>query len=218
MGNIHNTTGSLFFILAGFCLISSLGCSVPSSQKGSASEIDARVVAQHTEQTGQDNVVTKVIEERKNGVHIIKIQVIKNGQVTETIHHFDSDNFSISIPVSAHIMVQNQQEGEKIPDNNILVFSQQLDLAREAMLKTEYVSALEALNEALKVDSYNPRAHMMKGSIFYAMGKYKLARKEFDFVLKVAPDNVEVKRFKAFMDSKSDTVRKVNVEGLEKHE
>ena len=54
---------------------------------------------------------------------------------------------------------------------------------------------------------------MMKGSIFYAMGKYDLARKEFDFVLQVDPENLEVKRFKEFMDSKEDVPSKVKIEG-----
>ena len=82
------------------------------------------------------------------------------------------------------------------------------------MMKTDYVSALESLNEALKIDSYNPQAHMMKGSIFYAMGKYELAQKEFDFVLKVDPGNIEVKRFRDFMESNSEN-QKVKIEGIE---
>lgn len=174
----------------------------------------SEMVAQHAEETGEGQVITKIYEERRNGVYAIKIQVIKEGQISETVHYFDNPNFTISVPVSARIMVQSPEEAEKAPDTGILVFSQKLEVAREAMLKTDYVAALEALNEALKIDSYNPQAHMMKGSIFYAMGKYDLARKEFDFVLKVDPDNMEVKRFKEFMESQSDK-QNVKIEGIE---
>ena len=84
------------------------------------------------------------------------------------------------------------------------------------MLKNDYVSALEALNSALQIDSFNPQAHMMKGSIFYSMGKYDLAKKEFDFVLKVDPGNVEVKRFKEFMESESSNeTGKLKISGTE---
>lgn len=174
----------------------------------------SEMVAQHAEETGEGQVITKIYEERRNGVYAIKIQVIKEGQISETVHYFDNPNFTISVPVSARIMVQSPEEAEKAPDTGILVFSQKLEVAREAMLETDYVAALEALNEALKIDSYNPQAHMMKGSIFYAMGKYDLARKEFDFVLKVDPDNMEVKRFKEFMESQSDK-QNVKIEGIE---
>ncbi|MBU3914710.1 hypothetical protein KKA14_04175, partial [bacterium] len=131
-------------------------------------------------------------------------------------HHFDNSNFEISVPVSARIVAQSSKEAAQSssPDTSILVFSQKLEVAREAMMKTDYVGALEALNEALKIDSYNPQAHMMKGSIFYAMGKYDLAKKEFDFVLKVAPENMEVKKFKEFMESKSENINKVKLEGI----
>ncbi len=174
----------------------------------------SQLVAQHAEETGEGNIITKVFEERKNGIYIIKVQVIKEGQISETVHYFDNSNFTISIPVSARIMVQSPEQAEKSPDTGILVFSQRLEVAREAMMKTDYVAALEALNEALKIDSYNPQAHMMKGSIFYAMGKYDLAKKEFDFVLKVDPENIEVKRFKEFMESQSEA-GKVKIEGIE---
>lgn len=176
----------------------------------------SREVAQHVEQTGEGEVITKIFEERDNGIYTIRIQVIKDGNVKETIHYFDSDNFSISVPVSAHIMVQNVKEAGKRPDTNVLVFTQKLELARQSMLETDYIGALEALNEALKIDSYNPQAHMMKGSIFYSMGKTDLAKKEFEYVLKVDPDNIEVKRFKEFMDSEEESSsRKVKIEGIE---
>ncbi len=187
-----------------------------SSEVETATEIDSfsQLVAQHAEETGEGNIITKIYEEKKNGIYGIKVQIIKDGEISETVHYFENNNFSISIPVSARIQVQTAEQAEKTPDTGILVFSQKLEVARQAMLKTDYVAALEATNEALKIDSYNPQAHMMKGSIFYAMGKYDLAKKEFDFVLKVDPDNIEVKRFQEFMDSKSDN-KKVKIEGIE---
>ncbi len=198
-------------ILLGFMMLFLTACSSSEPETQGFS----REVAQHAEETGEGNVVTKIYEERKDGVYAIKIHVIREGHISETIHYFDSPNFSISVPVSARIMVQSPEEAQKSPDTGILRFSQHLEVAREAMMKTDYVAALEALNEALKIDSYNPQAHMMKGSIFYAMGKYDLASKEFDYVLKVDPGNLEVKRFKEFMESKSENVQKVKLEGPE---
>lgn len=198
--------------------LSLYGCtsSQTEAKKAPESAMDfSQLVAQHAEETGEGKVITKIYEERKNGLYSIRIQIIKDGQVSETVHHFDSSNFSISVPVSARIMVKSSEEAEKAPDTGLLVFSQKIELAQNAMMKSDYVAALEALNEALKIDSYNPQAHMMKGSIFYAMGKYDLARKEFDFVLKVDPDNIEVKRFKEFMDSESEGASKVKIEGIE---
>lgn len=172
-------------------------------------------VARHIEGVGESSIVTRVIEERTNGIFTLRVQVIKDGEITETVHTLESKNFSISIPVSAHIIVESTEAAQKAPNTSILRFSQKLETAREAMLKTEYVRALEALNGALQIDSYNPRAHMMKGSIFYAMGKYDLAKKEFDYVLKLAPDNIEVKRFKEFMESSDRQADKVKLKGLE---
>jgi tetratricopeptide (TPR) repeat protein len=202
----------IVLLVTGIWCLTLASCSTSSSE--SATDRSSQLVAQHSEETGESNVITKVFEERKNGIHIIRIQVIKEGQINETIHYFDNSNFSISIPVSARIMVQSSEQASKSPDTGILVFSQKLEVARDAMLKTDYVNALEALNDALKIDSYNPQAHMMKGSIFYAMGKYDLAKKEFDFVLKVDPGNIEVKRFKEFMESQSGN-QKVKIEGAE---
>ena len=212
MGNKTFAKTGIISLIVGMALLLLHACSM--SSRPVEDDSFSQLVAQHSEETGEGNVVTKVFEERKNGIYVIKIQVIRDGQISETVHYFDNSNFSISVPVSARIMVQSPEQAGKSPDTTILVFSQKLEVAREAMLKTDYVAALEALNEALKVDSYNPQAHMMKGSIFYAMGKYDLARKEFDFVLKVDPDNIEVKRFKEFMESQSDN-QKVKIEGVE---
>lgn len=199
-------------LIVGLSILAFAGCSGPSAKDSSHS---SREVAQHVERTGEGEVITKVFEERNNGIYTIRIQVIKDGNVKETVHHFDSENFSISVPVSAHIMVQNAKEAGKSPDTNVLVFTQKLELARQEMLKSDYIGALEALNEALKIDGYNPQAHMMKGSIFYSMGKTDLAKKEFEYVLKVDPENIEVKRFKAFMESEASGSQKVKIEGIE---
>ncbi len=202
---------SCLSLMIGASLLMAIGCSKTATDPQRFS----KEISQHAEETGEGNVVTKVFEERKNGVYSIKIQVIRDGHITETVHYLDNNNFSISVPVSARIQVQSVQEAGQSPDTGILLFSQKLEVAREAMLKTDYVAALEALNEALKIDSYNPQAHMMKGSIFYAMGKYDLAKKEFEFVLKVDPENIEVKKFKEFMESKSQSSQKVKIEGSE---
>ncbi len=185
-----------------------------SSNKVEPQTSDMEEVARHVEETGVGSTVIKVYEKRQNGIYIIKVVMIKDGNTTEQTHHFDSNNFEVSVPISARVMVQSARDAADSPDTGILVFSQKLEVAREAMMKTDYVGALEALNEALKIDSYNPQAHMMKGSIFYAMGKYDLAKKEFDFVLKVDPENMEVKKFKEFMESKSENINKVKLEGI----
>ena len=202
-------------ICATLTLVFMNGCSSNEAETDTYS----REVAQHIEETGEGSVVTKIIEERKHGLYAIRIQVIRDGDITETVHFLENQNFSISIPISKHIQVQTTGEAQAVttttPDTNIMVFSQKLELARNAMLKTDYVTALEAVNESLKIDSYNPQAHMMKGSIFYAMGKYDLAKKEFDYVLKIDPDNVEVKRFQKFMESKDDSAKKVKIETAE---
>jgi len=213
MRNWHRSISLL--VSTAFVLVLIIGC----SSKEAEPDIYSREVAQHIEETGEGSIVTKIIEERKHGLYAIRIQVIKEGDITETVHFLENQNFSISVPISKHIQVQTTEEAKAVtsttPDTNIMVFSQKLELARNAMLKTDYVTALEAVNEALKIDSYNPQAHMMKGSIFYAMGKYDLAKKEFDYVLKINPDNVEVKRFKKFMESKDDSEKKVKIETAE---
>ncbi len=189
------------------------GCS--GTPKEAEPQSFTREIAQHSEQVGEGDIITKIIEERRNGVYSIRIQVIKDGNVSETVHHMENSNFSISIPVSAHIMVQSAKEAGATSDTNILVFTQKLELARDAMSKTDYVRALEAVNEALRIDNYNPQAHAMKGSIYYSMGRYDMARKSFNYVLKVDPENEEVKAFQEFMRSTSENPGKVNVEGQE---
>ena len=216
---MRNWHRSIMLIASATLLIAfSFGCSSSEPEAESYS----REVAQHIEETGEGSVVTKIIEERKHGLYTIRIQVIKDGDIKETVHFLENQNFSISVPVSKHIQVQTTGEAQTVavgtttsPDTNIMVFSQKLELARNAMLKTDYVTALEAVNESLKIDSYNPQAHMMKGSIFYAMGKYDLAKKEFDYVLKINPDNIEVKRFQQFMESKDSSEKKVKIETAE---
>lgn len=198
-------------LLIGIVISLVAACSEPQPEP----QTYTKEVARHIESTGEASIVTRVIEERTNGIYTLRIQVIKDGEISETVHSLESKNFSISIPVSSHIIVESTEEAQKTADTTILRFSQKLETAREAMLKTEYVKALEALNGALQIDSYNPRAHMMKGSIFYAMGKYDLSKKEFDYVLKLDPGNIEVKRFKQFMDSKNKQAGKVQLKGLE---
>ena len=214
--DMKNWYRSMVLLASAVILVAvSVGCSSKEAETDSYS----REVAQHIEETGEGSVVTKIIEERKHGLYAIRIQIIKEGDITETVHFLENQNFSISIPVSKHIQIQTTGEAQTVttttPDTNIMVFSQKLELARNAMLKTDYITALEAVNESLKIDSYNPQAHMMKGSIFYAMGKYDLAKKEFDYVLKINPGNVEVKRFQKFMESKDDSEKKVKIETAE---
>jgi len=195
----------LILLLAGIVVF--YGC---SSEQADPQDFD-REIAAHAENIGENDVVTKVFEQRKNGLYSIRVQVIKQGNIQETVHYFDDTNFSISVPVSATINVEAAKEDA--PNANISIFSQKLEVARNAMLQTDYVTALEALNEALRIDSYNPQAHAMKGSILYAMGKQDLAKKEFDFVLKVDPDNSEVKKFRDFLESTNKKSPTVNFEG-----
>lgn len=182
-----------------------------AAQQQNEETVAGREIARHSE----SGSVVKVYEEQKNGVYIIRIQVIKNGEIKETIHHFDNYNFSISVPVSDRIVAQTPEEARENPDTNVTLFSQKLEMARESMLKTDYVTAMEAINEALRIDSYNPQAHMMKGSIFYAMGKKDLAKKEFDYVLKIDPDNKEVKQFLQFLETSSEESPDENFKDLE---
>jgi len=200
-------------VLLGFSLL--LTSCKTGTQDQKPQDIAQREIAHHIEEAGEGNIVTKIFETRQNGIYTIKIQVIKGGKMQETVHHFDSPNFSISIPVSANIIAQDARDAKGSPDANVTLFSQSLEAAREAMVKTDYIAALEALNSALQIDSFNPQAHMMKGSIFYAMGKVELAKKEFDFVLKVDPGNIEVKRFQQFLDSKPSETPQVKFQGPE---
>lgn len=174
------------------------GCSIFSKPETEASSYSARrEIGGHTEKVGEGEVVVKIFEERKNGLYTVSVLIIKNGKEEWFYKTFDnSSNFSISIPVSANIVAQAASQSTGSPDTNVTLFSQRLANANDAMLKAEYIKALEAINSALQIDNFNPQAHMMKGSIFYAMGKRQMARKEFDYVLKVDPTNEEVKRFK----------------------
>jgi tetratricopeptide (TPR) repeat protein len=189
----------------------STGCAV--FKKTPPPDRYTREVARHAENTGEIDVVTRVFEEREDGVYSVRIQVIREGKVNETVHYLDDDSFIISVPVSAHIQVQNIAEAAKADDTGVFQFTQNLEMAREAMLRTDYIKALEAVNAALRIDHYNPQAHMMKGSIFYAMGRYDLARKEFDYVLELEPDNIEVKQFREFMEAEGDGSGRVKIEG-----
>ncbi len=172
--------------------------SLSRSDEESGNNSARREMGGHTEKVGEGEVVVKIYEERKNDLYTISVLILKNGKEESFSKTFDdSSNFSISIPVSANIVAQEASQSTGSPDANITLFSQRLANANDAMLKAEYVKALEAINSALQIDNFNPQAHMMKGSIFYAMGKRDLARKEFDYVLKVDPENDEVKKFKA---------------------
>ena len=205
----------LLYPFVGFLVFAVGGC----SQVAKEAELGdlTKELATHIEKTGEGEVVTKVYTTQKNGRTKVKIVQIKHGNATIHEEEFDTENFSVSYQVGPHIVAQSAREDMGAGDGstNITLFSQKLEGAREAMLRNDYVAALESLNSALQIDSYNPQAHMMKGSIFYSMGKYELARKEFDYVLQVDPENIEVKRFQKFMDSQSGETGKVAIEGTE---
>lgn len=219
---VQFVSSSKYSSAVGICIVvlATLWLSGCSAAKESSTDY-SREVAVHSEEMGENSVMTKVIEERKNGIYTLRVQVVKDGKMTETVHNLDSDNFSISIPVSASIQVASgggdsaAEQAVKTGDTNVVLFSQRLERARESMLAADYLEALESVNGALQIDTYNPQAHMMKGSIFYALGKYDLAKKEFEYVLKVEPENIEVKRFLEFVDNKKDVGKKVNIQGIE---
>jgi len=169
-------------------------------------------ITSHLEKGPDGNIITKVIQQRRGTEYIIKVQVIKQGRMTETVHHFDSPNFYLEVPITERITSQVQAGAAKHPDARIATFTQKLDIARQSMLRTDYVSALKYVNEALLIDDQNPQAHMMKGSIYYAMGKYDLASAEYDLVLKLEPNNTEVLQFKKYMEEKTSQREKINVE------
>lgn len=210
---------NIFFLL--ISILFAIGCSSNQVEDGNMELGKFEKIASHLENTGQGDVVTNVYIQKKNGITIVRIETIKDGNKKMRQQVFDSDNFVIREQVGAHIVAQTSAEitesgGSDGGDTDVMVFSQKLEKARSAMLKNDYVSALEALNSALQIDSFNPQAHMMKGSIFYSMGKYELAKKEFDFVLKVDPGNIEVKRFKEFMESESSNeTGKLKISGTE---
>ena len=202
----------LLFVLTGLLVLATVGC----SQTGLETDPEEllKEVATHIEKTGEGEVVTKVYTTQEHGRTKVKIVQVKQGQMTIHEEEFDTDNFAVSFQVGPHIVAQAAEEGAG-SSQEVAMFSQKLEMAREAMLRNDYVEALETLNGALQIDAYNPQAHMMKGSIFYSMGKYDLARKEFDFVLKVDPDNLEVKRFKAFMESETGETGRVTITGAD---
>jgi len=199
----NRTIHNIFFLLLSLLFV--IGCSTNQAEDGNTDLGKFDKIASHLENAGQGDVVTNVYIQKMNGITIVRIETIKDGNRKIRQQVFDTDNFVIREKVGAHIVVQTPAEIVESggSDTDVMVFSQNLEKARDAMLQNDYVSALEALNSALQIDSFNPQAHMMKGSIFYSMGKYDLAKKEFDFVLKVDPGNVEVKRFQEFMASES---------------
>ncbi|MBT4287864.1 MAG: hypothetical protein HOD92_11045 [Deltaproteobacteria bacterium] len=211
----NRTINSIYFLL--LIILFAIGCSTNQAEDGNMDLGKFEKIASHLENTGQGDIVTNVYIQKMNGVTIVRIETIKDGNKKTRQQVFDTDNFVIREQIGAHIVAQTPAEiTESGGGTDVMVFSQKLEKARDAMLKNDYVSALEALNSALQIDSFNPQAHMMKGSIFYSMGKYDLAKKEFDFVLKVDPGNVEVKRFKEFMESESSNeTGKLKISGTE---
>ena len=215
----NRTINYIFYLI--LCILFTIGCSSNQADDEQSDLGKFEKIASHLENTGQGNAVTNVYIQKMNGVTIVRIETIKDGNKKTRQEVFDTDNFVIREQVGAHIVAQTSAEitesgGTGGGDTDVMVFSQKLENARDAMLKNDYVSALEALNTALQIDSFNPQAHMMKGSIFYSMGKYDLANKEFDFVLKVDPGNVEVKRFREFMESESSNeTGKLKISGTE---
>lgn len=188
------------------------GCSTLTG-KSSSDSAQTTELASYAEETATGKRVVKIYEEVYQDHRLIKVVIIKNGQISETVHRITSPNFSIKQQVADKIQYQpGKAEVNKGADLKIVAFTQALETAREAMGRTDYLVALDSVNKALEIDSNNPQAHMMKGSIYYAMGKLDLASQEYEIVLKLQPDNQEVKKFRDYLQSKNNRSLKTNIQ------
>lgn len=195
-----------FSITAGLLVLLTASCAKNSATAGAPDgNVDSsRELATHSEVTAEGSkMITKVTEERDGTDYIIRVQIIKNGEIKETVHRFDNPNFMIKIPVSEQIEITSTEEAAEHPDAHIIAFAQHLEKTRSFMLKTDYVAALSEVNQALKVDPKNTKALMMRGSIYYAMGKVDLAEEDYETVLRVDPHNPEVKAFRNYLSAKT---------------
>ncbi len=208
---------TLLYSIIGLLILAIGGCT--RQAKEAKPEDLSKEIATHVEKTGESEVITKVFTRQEYGRTYVKIIQIKQGKTTTHEEEFDTDSFLISFHVGTHI--ESAQEGDKTTlatsgtDTNLTLFTQKLQVARDAMGRNDYVVALESLNSALQLDNDNPQAKMMKGSVFYAMGKYEMAKKEFDDILRIDPDNIEVKQFNEFMESESGETDKAKDEETE---
>ena len=70
------------------------------------------------------------------------------------------------------------------------------------MLKGDYNGALRQVNLVLLVRPEHVQTLTMKGSIYYAMGNYRLANDQWEQVLAVDPSNREVVDFVEFIKNR----------------
>ena len=67
--------------------------------------------------------------------------------------------------------------------------------AQKNISRKKYKKALEKIDQALKMDEYLAQAHLLKGTAYFVLKKYRLARTSWERALEIDPYNNEVLKY-----------------------
>ncbi|MDH5751182.1 MAG: hypothetical protein OEZ59_02035 [Deltaproteobacteria bacterium] len=152
---------------------------------------------------GESHIV--VTESEEDGGQIVRIKMNFRGQENTITLNIDQPVYDVEIPLSLeNVMPMATKPEVRGPEGQFqdLLIAQYLQKAQDLMMSGDYNGALRQVNLVLLTQPDHLQAHVMKGSVYYALGNYQLANEEWEYVLSLDPSNVEVNKFMDFMKNR----------------
>lgn len=147
----------------------------------------------------------KVTESEENGDQVVRVNTVFRGETNTIVLDIDQPVYEVEIPLSIdQVIPQSASAQVRGPEGQFqdLMIAQYLQKAQEAMVAGDYNAALRQVNTVLQVKPNHIQAHSMKGSVYYALGNYALAKEEWQYVLAQDPSNKEVQDFMDFLKNR----------------
>ena len=156
---------------------------------------------QNVEQLKEAETVTKKIYQIKTAKgNFILIQKIESNQITEFQFPVPNSDFEVIIPHETANKPKNHElHREAIWNKNDENYY--LRLAEKSLKNSDQEKALYFINKALILNNLFLKAYLFKGGIYYATGKYRLAREEYQTALALSPDNKEIQNILQYLNS-----------------
>ena len=171
----------------------------PAAKAGAAPQAPRAVV---TETLGDSTL--QVTQTDEDGGQVVRITLRRGAETHTLLLRLDDPLYQITIPVNFNEAAPSTSRRPGRPPEiefQDLLIAQYLERAKEFSRSGDYKEALRQVDLVLLTRPDYIRARAARGSILYAMGDTTRAVEEWERVLKVDPENQEVRAFMEFLKS-----------------
>jgi len=184
---------------AALCLALALGFAACSSTR----EKTAKPVL--TAKQGETSI--QVVETDEHGNRVVRVTTSNKGEERSIVMQIREPVYDVEIPLTQEQLAPQSAARGPGGDLQALLIAQYLEKAQESMLAGNYLGALSQVNLVLVIQPDHAQAHAMKGSVYYTIGSYELAKEEWQRTLELDPSNEEVRDFMDFLQHRKATSR-----------